>query len=113
MRKISTILVTAAGIAAMSLATAGVSSASENSAPSDAPTATSRGVVTSTTTTHAAPYLAADKTGTLYKGSPVEVRCWVPGQVVDGKEIWFMLGGGLGFAPRAAIQPDSTVPSCL
>ena len=31
MRKISTILVTAAGIAAMSLATAGVSSASENS----------------------------------------------------------------------------------
>ena len=113
MRMFSTVLVTVAGIAAMSLATAGISSASENSAPAQTSTAKAQGVVTSTTTTHAAPYLAADKTGTLYKGSLVEVYCWVPGQVVNGNEIWFMLGGGLGFAPRAAIQPNSTVPSCL
>ena len=111
MRKFHTIVLTALGVAAISLATAGAATASENLAPGQT-SALSKGIVTSTTTTHASPYLAADKTGTLYKGSAVEVRCWVPGQVVDGNDIWFMLGGGLGFAPRAAIQHEVGVPDC-
>ncbi len=109
MRKITTILVTGAGIAAMSLAAAGVASASESASQSSAST----GKVLSTTTTHTRPYLAAEKVSTLYPGSQVEVRCWVPGQMVHGSDVWFMLGGGLDFAPRSAIEPSSAVPSCL
>ena len=107
MRKISTVLATGVGIAALSLAAAGVASASESSSK-PVP-----GTVMSTTTTHTGPYLAAQKVSTLYPNSPVEVRCWVPGQMVGGSEIWFMLGGGLDFAPRAAIEPSAAVPSCL
>ncbi len=111
MRKFYTVVLTAFGVAAMSVATAGVASASGNLASAQTSTS-STGIVTATTTTHVSPYLAAEKTGTLYKGSPVEVRCWLPGQVVDGNDIWFMLGGGLGFAPRAAIQHEAGVPDC-
>jgi hypothetical protein len=109
MRKIRTILVTGAGIAAMSLAAAGAASASETASQSGPVP----GKVTSTTTTHVAPFLGAQKVSTIYPGSQVEVRCWVPGQVVDGNDIWFMLGGGLDFAPRAAIEASSTVAPCL
>jgi len=109
MRKISTILMTGAGIAAMSLAAAGVASASETATPSGA----TPGKVVSTTTTHVRPYLAAEKVSTLYPDSEVEVRCWVPGQMVHGSDVWFMLGGGLDFAPRSAIEPSAAVPSCL
>jgi hypothetical protein len=109
MRKITTMLMTGAGVAAMSLAAVGVASASETVNQSRAVP----GTVTSTTTTHTHPYLAADRISTIYPDSPVEVRCWVPGQIVDGNEIWFMLGGGLEFAPRAAIDASASVPSCL
>jgi hypothetical protein len=109
MRKITTMLVTGGGIAAMSLAAVGVASASESAGVSNA----SAGKVISTTTTHTQPFLAAEKVSTLYPGSQVEVRCWVPGQMVHGSDIWFMLGGGLDFAPRTAIEPSASVPSCL
>ena len=110
MRKISTIILTGAGIAALSLTAVGISSA-ESANPAAAAT---KGVVTSTTTTHTHPLLSAPKNSTLHPETPVEVRCYVPGQMVDGSDIWFMLGGGLGFGPRAAIQPDSgAVPACL
>ena len=110
MRKISTIILTGAGIGALSLTAAGSSSA-ESANPA---TAATKGVVTSTTTTHTDPLLSAPKNSTLHPGTAVEVRCYVPGQMVDGNDIWFMLGGGLGFGPRAAIQPDSgAVPACL
>jgi hypothetical protein len=109
MRKISTILVTGAGIAAMSLAAAGVASASETETPSSV----TSGKVVSTTTTHVRPYLSAEKVSTLYPDSEVEVRCWVPGQMIHGSDVWFMLGGGLDFAPRSAIEPSAAVPSCL
>jgi hypothetical protein len=110
MQKIATIILTGAGIAALSLTAVGISSAA-SAAPAAAPTP---GVVTSTTTTHTHPLLSAEQTSTLHRGTPVEVRCYVPGQMVDGSDIWFMLGGGLGFGPRAAIQPDSgAVPACL
>lgn len=111
MRKFYTVVVTAAGVAAFSLAAAGAASA-ENATAADTSAAVSRGTVTSTTTTHVMPFFASDKTGTLHKGSSVEVRCWTPGQVVDGNDIWFMLGGGLDFAPRAAIQHEAGVPEC-
>lgn len=110
MRKISTIILTGAGIAALSLTVAGISSA-ESVNPAAAAT---KAVVTATTTTHTHPLLSAEQTSTLHPGTPVEVRCYVPGQTVDGSDTWFMLGGGLGFGPRAAIQPESgAVPACL
>jgi hypothetical protein len=109
MRKITTMLVTGGGIAAMSLAAMGVASASET-AGSSTPV---MGKVVAKTTTHTDPFLAADKLSTLYPGSEVEVRCWVEGQTVHGSDIWFMLGGGLDFAPRTAIEPSASVPSCL
>ncbi len=113
MRKISTIILAGAGIAAMSLVGTGVASAASASTQSAAPVPT-KAVVTSTTTTHTQPLLSALKTGTVYPGAEVEVRCYVPGQVVGGSDIWFMLGGGLGFGPRASIQPESgSVPECL
>jgi len=110
MRKLSKILVTGAGIAAISLTAVGISSA-ESANPAVA--TTTKGIATSLTTTHTHPLLSAPKTGTLHKGTPVEVRCWVDGQVVGGSDKWFMLAGGLGFGPRAAIQPDSAVPACV
>ena len=109
MRKITTILMTGAGIAAMSLAAAGVASASESASQSSAST----GKVLTTTTTHTRPYLAAEKVSTLYPNSPVEIRCWVEGQMVHGSDIWLMFGGGLDFAPRSAIAPSASVPACL
>lgn len=110
MRTLSKVIVTAAGIAAISSTAVGISSA-ESANPAVA--ATTKGVVTSLTTTHTYPLLSAQQTATLHKGTPVEVRCWVDGQVVGGSEKWFMLAGGLGFGPRAAIQPDSAVPACV
>jgi len=109
MRKITSILVTGGGIAAMSLAAVGVASASETADQARV----SPGKVISTTTTHTRPYLAAEKVSTIYPDSEVEVRCWVPGQMVHGSDVWFMLGGGLDFAPRSAIEPSGAVPSCL
>ena len=109
MRKISTILATGVGVAAMSLAAVGVASASE-AANQSRPVP---GTVIATTTTHTMPYLAAEKVSTIYPGSSVEVRCWVPGQTVHGSDVWLMLGGGLDFAPRTAIEPSASVPACL
>ena len=109
MRKITTMLMTGAGVAAMSLAAVGIASASEG-ANQSRPVP---GTVISTTTTHTLPYLAAEKVSTIYPGSPVEVRCWVPGQTVQGSDVWLMLGGGLDFAPRVAIEPSASVPACL
>jgi hypothetical protein len=108
MRKFTTMLMTGAGVAAMSLAAVGVASASETVQSQSIP-----GKVISTTTTHTMPYLAADKVSTLYPNSPVEIRCWVEGQMVHGSDIWLMLGGGLDFAPRVAIEPSASVPACL
>jgi hypothetical protein len=107
MRKITKMLVTGGGIAAMSLAAMGVASA-----PAGASTPV-MGKVVVKTTTHTDPFLAAEKVSTLYPGSEVEVRCWVEGQTVHGSDIWFMLGGGLEFAPRTAVEPSASVPSCL
>lgn len=109
MRRISAIVLTAAGIAALTLTAAGASSASEVSNLTAEPIHAS---VTSKTTTHSQPLLGAPKTGTLHKGMDVGVWCWVPGQVVNGSDVWLMLDGGLGFGPRASIQADSSVPRC-
>ncbi|MGS0684936.1 hypothetical protein ACVBEQ_07260 [Nakamurella sp. GG22] len=110
MRALSKAIVTGVGIAAISLTAVGISSA-EQANPAVA--ATTKGVVTSLTTTHTHPLLSAPLTATLHKGTPVEARCWVNGQVVGGSDKWFMLAGGLGFGPRAAIQLDSAVPACV
>ena len=110
MRTLSKFIVTGAGIAAISLTAVGMSSA-ESANP--AVTSTTKGVVTSLTTTHTQPLLSATKTATLHKDTRVEIRCWIDGQVVGGSDKWFMLAGGLGFGPRAAIQPDSAVPACV
>ncbi len=109
MRKITKLLVTGGGIAAMSLAAMGVASASETGGSSTAV----MGKVVAKTTTHTDPFLAAEKVSTLSPGSEVEGRCWVEGQTVQGSDIWFMLGGGLEFAPRTAVEPSASVPSCL
>ncbi len=110
MRAFSKAIVTGLGIAAISLTAVRISSAE----PANAVIAsTTKGVVTSLTTSHTHPLLSAPQTATLHKGTPVEVRCWVNGQVVGGSDKWFMLAGGLGFGPRAAIQPEATVPACV
>jgi hypothetical protein len=110
MRKTLTIALTGLGIAALSLTAAGVSAA-ESATTTPVPT---KAVVTSTTTTHSLPLLSAEKKSTLHPGTPVEVHCWTSGQVVNGSDVWFQLGGGLGFGPRAAVQPESgQVPACL
>ncbi|GAA1836186.1 hypothetical protein GCM10009836_13250 [Pseudonocardia ailaonensis] len=106
----------AAGVAATAavlgaFALAGTASASEGT---DA--ASSKGLITRTVHSHAAPSVYSPPVSALQKDQPVAVRCFVEGEKPPGSDnpYWFRItdANGSSFVEKSAIMVPPTTPRC-